>query len=986
MNQSLDKKLYSLPASAHFLESLAAGLLAETVKNPEQLRHYQIYLPNRRACRNLALAFFKAAQQPQALILPRMAVLVTAGAAEEGEDFAQDQSQDPELSKSIVSPLQRVMVFAELIHRATGSEQSFSHSLAQAIALSRLRDEMLAAAVEPTRLKDLVPSELAEHWQVSLDILYPVLQGWLAYLDKNDSLEAVTASQISLGKRIDEWLRAPPPHPIVLAGIIPPSGIMTELMAAVLQLPQGRVILPSVDCEVLAWNPESSLAATHPQAAAEALLKRLKLGVDAVTPWPADLLRGHSTAAESRVKGFARVLVDDRPVPAPVDLRVRRFDCPNLGGEAEMIALHLRETIESADHTTAALVTRDRTLARRVTVELQRLGLGVDDSGGTQLLRTPPGVFMMLVLRGAAPEVSPSELLALLKHPLARAGDPRILFLERVRRLEKYLLRGTRPGRGIQGMINGLTGQVKGLSDLQRLELKDWLQKIEAILSPLTRIMASSATSMTAAIAEWVRAGEALAADSTGRADDLWREEAGDSLARFCRDLAAASTEVSRFEGQSLPDSIAQLASGVSVYRLHPSHRRIFIFGPAEARLIHCDRMILGGLNEGSWPNALSADPWLSQPMRQKLGLETFDQRIGESAHDFLGCYGAPEVILTRSTAALREVHEPSRWLRLLDREFTEWPGQGRLGWIGQRDKSVETPEPSQFEPRPTPPLEARPKAVSPSGVRLWYNNPYGFYAKNILKLSPLDRLDAEPDQSDRGTLFHAILKQFVDRFPAQLPPDAASHLAAIGKAEFDAILMSHPEIAVFWQARFTNAAEFIMAAENQRREAIEKIFTEITGSVKLATNKGELTLTATADRIEVAKDGSVTIIDYKTGNAPSSHEVIKGFEPQLLLEAIIAKAPDGFAGLTAKGEIRLEYWQIKGGKDNNEIKSIPSDRDQKSISTSQAIAEIETGLVALFEKFMTPDFPYLVEPHGEAGRYDDYHHLARQGEWGVVE
>ena len=712
MDISASSKLVTIPASAHFLESLAAGLLVETAQSPEQLRHYLIYLPNRRACRNLSRAFFRAAQQPQALILPRMEVL--AATEEEG---GSELTHDPSLSQSQIPPLQRVMIFAEMIHNRAAPQQGFAHSLALALALARLRDEMLAAGVEPIRLKDLVPPELAEHWQVSLELLLPVLEQWEEYLKNTNSIEELSARDQFLRQKMAHWAQQPPTSPIVMAGIIAPVGALTEFTAAVLDLPNGRVILPAVDLDLLhrlkASGGEVSLPATHPQAAAVALFKRLKISASGLGLWQSAYLRGQSAAAVERVKGFARVLVDDPPNPpnppnpAEMDLRLRRFDCPDSVGEAEMIALHLRETIETSEDATAALVTRDRNLARRVTVELQRLGLGVDDSGGTPLLRTPPGVFMMLLLRAAAPGVSPSELLALLKHPLARAGGERIEFLDRLRQLEIYLLRGTRPGRGIQGVLNGLTGEISGLSDEQRTRLKQWFEQIEKIFAPLTKLIASPEITMSEAVAEWLRASEALAADRSGQANDLWHGEAGDTMARFCRDLLGASTAISRFEGRGFTDSIAQLAAGISVFKLHPSHRRIFIFGPAEARLIHCDRIIIGGLNEGSWPNAVTVDPWLSQPMRHKIGLATFDQQIGDSAHDFLGCYGAPEVIVTRSTAALREVFEPSRWLRLLDREYPKWPGQERMGWIGQRDLSSIPPNPSIYEPRPTPPLEA---------------------------------------------------------------------------------------------------------------------------------------------------------------------------------------------------------------------------------------------------------------------------------------
>ena len=76
---------------------------------------------------------------------------------------------------------------------------------------------------------------------------------------------------------------------------------------------------------------------------------------------------------------------------------------------------------------------------------------------------------------------------------------------------------------------------------------------------------------------------------------------------------------------------------------------RVRIYGPLEARLQSVDRLVLGGLVEGVWPPETRSDPWLSRPMRHELGLDLPERRIGLSAHDFAQALGAPEVILTRA-------------------------------------------------------------------------------------------------------------------------------------------------------------------------------------------------------------------------------------------------------------------------------------------------------------------------------------------------
>ena len=76
---------------------------------------------------------------------------------------------------------------------------------------------------------------------------------------------------------------------------------------------------------------------------------------------------------------------------------------------------------------------------------------------------------------------------------------------------------------------------------------------------------------------------------------------------------------------------------------------RAHIYGLLEARLQTVDRVVLGGLNEGTWPPETRSDPWLSRPMRRDLGLDPPERRIGLSAHDFAQALGAPEVILSRA-------------------------------------------------------------------------------------------------------------------------------------------------------------------------------------------------------------------------------------------------------------------------------------------------------------------------------------------------
>ena len=84
-------------------------------------------------------------------------------------------------------------------------------------------------------------------------------------------------------------------------------------------------------------------------------------------------------------------------------------------------ALILREAAETPGRT-AALVSPDRLLARRVAVRLEAWGIRVDDSAGRPFAKTPPGTFLDLTIAAITDDFSPTAVMALLKHPLTRLG------------------------------------------------------------------------------------------------------------------------------------------------------------------------------------------------------------------------------------------------------------------------------------------------------------------------------------------------------------------------------------------------------------------------------------------------------------------------------------------------------------------------------------------------------------------------------------
>ncbi|MDA8575339.1 PD-(D/E)XK nuclease family protein, partial [Alphaproteobacteria bacterium] len=406
---------------------------------------------------------------------------------------------------------------------------------------------------------------------------------------------------------------------------------------------------------------------------------------------------------------------------------------------------------------------------------------------------------------------------------------------------------------------------------------------------------------------------------------------------------------------------------------------RLAILGPLEARLQSYDLMVIGGLNEGSMPPDIGGDPWMSRPMRRAFGLPPPERRIGLSAHDFINAAAAPEVVLTRAQRVEGGPSEPSRWLLRLDAVITALqlpsPQQASAVWIAWA-QGLDHPQTEQrvAPPAPTPPLAARPSRYSVTEIETLLRDPYAIYARRILNLKRLEPLDADPGAADRGTIIHHVLDQFVSKYPHEIPLDGYQQLLEMGRLAF-ANLPDNPGVWAFWWPRFMRIAAWFIGVEKNRRQALERIWSEVGGSMHIETGGRRIELRTKIDRIERRLDGGLAIIDYKTGHVPSSADVARGWSPQLPLEALILMA-GGVAEVPADEIVGLEYWRLSGLSPAGEVRPLKD--------VTALIFDATEGLQALLTTFEQPETPFMALPNPAAEpRFGDYRHLARVKEWG---
>jgi ATP-dependent helicase/nuclease subunit B len=893
--------------------------------------------------------------------------------------------------------------------------------------LARLMDVIETEEVDLSALPKLVPDEYAEHWQHTLEFLKILTEYWPQHL-RERGLVSPVAWRNRLMEMEAERLRAGrTAGPVIAAGSTGTVPATARLLSVIASLPNGAVVLPGLDLSLdqaswdsLGEHPE------HPQFCLAQLLSRLGATREDVVLVPGCSPNARMRARASLVsealrsadqtdmwreylaRGTAQAVAASPPKEQPasrqleLELDEKRdrtgdmmaalagmnlIEAPTALDEAEAIALVLRDAIETQGKT-AALITPDRALARRVAVSLRRFGLIIDDSAGTPIARTVPGAFLDLVLPVVETNFAPPALMALLKHPLSLVGQTPAAIRQVARTLERAVFRRNYVGQG-------LVGAEAALRALQDKEVKGpaWKINIAAALvadliqafAPLTALFAKTSPVSAAELARaHSAAAEALARDAEGSPAALWQSDAGEALSLLFTELMTQGDAL-KLEARDYAPFWRGMLAGQVVRPRGLAHHRLSIWGPLEARLQQPDLVFLSGLNEGAWPRPQEVGPWLSRPMRAALGLSPPERKNGLAAHDFAQGLSAPTVYLTRALKVDGVPTVASRWLRrllaLVDaaklRALLD-PPLPFAAWARDRDKANGfAPAP---RPAPCPPAEARPKKLSISRVERLIANPYEIFARDILELDKLEALGAEPDARARGQVVHRVLREFALRHPDALPEDIEGELVAIADGLF-VELGTSPRVAAFWRPQLKRFARWFAATEATRRAEVERVHAEVGGELKLEAGNG-FRLTGRADRIDVLRDGALAIYDYKTGAAPSQTHVDELYAPQLPLEAAMA-AKGGFGALGAREVRRLCYIEASGKRGGAE-------RDAGMRLPSSLGKEAYANLVRLVERYARADTPYEAKRRPAAAfkkiyPYDEYAQLARLKEWAAA-
>lgn len=1024
-------RVFSIPPGVPFLQTLAQALVSgELVPgfrsdgDPLKLADATIYVPTRRAARELR-SLFAEMTAGRASILP---VIRPLGEFDEEEALFEVGATGAEAIDLMppIAAIDRLLLLAPLVrawkrrlpaHVAAlfDEEVVVPTSAADSIWLARdlaaLMDEVEIEESDWSKLSELVPVELAGWWQVTLDFLEIVTRSWPAVLaERNRSNPAAWRSAV-IRLEAARLRRNPPRGPVIAAGSTGSIPATAELLSIIAGLPQGAVVLPGLDkhLDEPSWGVIADLlpppAITgHPQYGLAKLIGRLGLmrsDVEEIgTQSPALAARGLLVAEALRPADTTDEWAERRAIIREADVEaalagITLIEAANERQEAAAIAIALRQAI-SEPGKMAALVTSDRDLARRVSAELLRFSIRADDSGGTPLSRTPPAELFRLMLQAAFRPGDPLAILALLKHPLLTCGQERALVRRAAETIELVALRGGTGRPDIASLADLFEHRFSALADGRRPPF--WLPRLGAAriegartvlaamqegLAPLPALRDRGLAVFSEIIQASVRAFEALGRGADGSLGRLYAGDAGAKLASVLRELVATGSDFS-FAAEEWPEMMEALFAPEVVRPAPGAERRIHIWGALEARLQSVDTLVLGGLNEGTWPRRPQNDRFMSRIMKTGIGLEPPERRIGLAAHDFQTALGTEKLVIARAVRSGDAPAVASRWLQRLltfagptHAAAMKARGDQLLAWA----EVLDTAEPVPFasRPHPKPPVEVRPVHFSVTEIETLRRDPYAIYARRILELFPLDSLVREPGAAERGTLFHAILHRFSASGIDPRDPRALQVLIEAGRTCFAEADLPEDVSAVWWP-RFLRMTEHIIDWENKRADSVKSRHPEERAEPTVVGASG-VTLSGYADRIDVLPAGMADILDYKTGSSPSKAQAHTLLSPQLALEGALLKR-GAFRGVGQRTPSELAFVRLKPNGTVNEESILEHKRQPRT--ADELSEEAWSRLEKLLLHYKKRETGYLSRalPFREGETDGDYDHLARVLEW----
>jgi len=941
----LDKpSIFNIPANYHFFESLFYWL--EKNYNSDQISEVKIFLPNRRSCREFREVFLQ--KKPNS-ILPKIKAISDIS-IDDFFDFLPNEDAksaiDEILQIKVLSGIDYLFFLSKEIQKLAvfGNDIDFNGAFKIATNLQSLFDEIEREEIDLKKLEEIDDSTLSSHRQLTLEFLKNFhIQIKNLLLKKN--IFFATSQQNFIIQKFSELLKeCGSKFPIIIAGSTGSVSFSKKLIKAISQQKNCHVILYGL-------NADEKLAAeeNHPQFFLNQLIKFLEIEKSAIKKITNDEFCLSSQSRQDLLS--LMMLQSDESIKwqkTDVTFDAENFqlvEAKNEIEEAKIIALLLRKNLSAQKK--SALITNNDKLVSIVKSELNKFDLPFNDTRNLKIFNSKLVNFLLLILELIESDFDSHVLLAILKNPLCSYSEGKEIITE----FEIKILRQDRATFGLKGIQEKL----KVIGD------KNLTDFFAEFYSKLSISPASDLASQTISLIE---CAENFSKETWQKL--LEKESAQVELFEFFEKLKSQTNL--KITPKNLLTTFQTLFAQISFFEKSDALAPIQILSPLEARLLNYDLVIIASLNEGSFPQ-IESENWLGKKIRKDLEIDRTLKKIGQNAYDFCNYLSNKSVILTRcksnNGAVLIESPFLLKFKTLCQKINVKIDEGGEIFSLLKNFDAIESREIKLSNPKPK--IEFRPKKFSITEISKLISDPYSIYAKKILQLSELDKIDFEPSYAEFGSFVHKALEEFVKTQPLDSArgPEYGNFLKK-SQQIFDKYFLSS-EAKLIWWPKFEN----IFSGFKEINEEFSDFKNQLEIPVKLQL--GEVLISGKIDRIIFDYKENARIFDYKTGQIPATKDVISGVEPQLTIAALAmveGLIESQLKNLDPTKIVSLNYWKLSSSQ-AGEIKKICDKSEEIQILLSATKA----GLTKLFEYFADENNGYISTNNST---HNDYEHLAR--------
>jgi ATP-dependent helicase/nuclease subunit B len=955
--------IFNIPANYHFFESLFDWLQENF---SDRLSEVKIFLPNRRSCRQLTQIFI---EKKLNAFLPKIKAISDLSY----EDFF-DLPADSE-TKNIIDDLLQIKVISGIDHlffltkeieklSVFGSEIEFNQAFKISLILKDLFDEIERAEIDLKKLTEIDDSDLSSHRQLTLDFLKN-FQVQIKNSLLKENIFFTTSYQNFIVEKFTELLQKNGSKtPLVIAGSTGSMSFGKKLIKAISQQKNGYVVLHSLLADKKNFGAEN-----HPQFFLNQLLGFLEIEKNSVKKIAKEnfLLSSNNRldllsllmlpSFESLKWQNVQAYLNEKTAIEDLEKNFKLIETKNEIEEAKIIALILAES--TTQKKKSAVITNNRKLADLLKLELQKTSLPFNDTRNLGVFNSKLINFLLLILELIESEFNSHSLLATLKNPLCYHSQNKEIIAD----FEIKILRQERLKPGIDGIKEKL--KIVDQKELNNF-FEDFCSKLIIHPKPVEGHderyfnKFDMAKSLSSKIQDLIKITENLSKKSWQKL--LEEEPAQIELFEFFEELKSQNNL--KISDNNFLASLKDLLTQISFFEKSDATSSIQILSTIEARLLNYDLVIIASLNEGEFPE-IETDNWLGKKIRKDLEIERSAKKTGQNAYDFCNYLSNQRIVLTRSEVRNGATLIASPFLlkfRTLCQKIGANLNSGEEYFNFLKNSQSNESKLARQETNPKPKIEFRPKKLSITEISKLISDPYTIYAKKILELRELEKIDHESSYAEFGSFVHKALEDFIKN-PHQ------NDFLEKSEEIFTKYFFSE-EAKLTWLPKFKNI--FVDFLRKNEEFSDYKNYVEIPVKIKI----GENLISGKIDRLISNETGLVQIFDYKTGEIPTKKSVTSGAEPQLtiaMLAIVEGLIESELKNVDLDKIDSLNYWKLSASS-GSEIKEMCDKNSEIKILYSAA----KLGLAKLFEYFSDKENGYISAPNKKNYKKNEYSHLAR--------